>query len=70
MEHDHVYKTEEIVGSSSESIEDAVQNALRRAGKTIQNMRWFEVTQIRGHVENGALGHWQVALKLGFTLEE
>lgn len=70
MEHEHVYKTEEIVGSSSESMEDAVHNALRRAGKTIQNMRWFEVTQIRGHVENGALGHWQVAVKLGFTLAE
>jgi len=70
MNEDHVYKTVEIVGSSSKSIEDAVHTALDRAGQTTRNMRWFEVTQIRGHVEDGKLGHWQVALKLGFTLDD
>ncbi len=67
---DHVYKTTELVGSSKTSIEDAVQNALARASKTIRNMRWFEVTQMRGHIENGQLGHWQVVIKIGFTLED
>ena len=67
---DHVYKTTELVGSSKTSMEDAVQNALGRASKTIRNMRWFEVTQMRGHIENGQLGHWQVVIKIGFTLED
>lgn len=69
-EHDHVYKTVEITGSSSESSDDAVQRAIARASKTLQHLRWFEVTQIRGHIEEGAIGHWQVTLKVGFTLEE
>jgi dodecin len=65
----HVYKKLELVGSSPESIEAAVENALARARKTIRNMRWFEVTETRGHIENGKVDHWQVTLKVGFTLE-
>jgi flavin-binding protein dodecin len=66
---DHVYKKIELVGSSRESIEDAVRNALARAEKTIRNMRWFEVTETRGHIEGGRVDHWQVTVKVGFTLD-
>ncbi|PYI90000.1 MAG: hypothetical protein DMF03_06000 [Verrucomicrobia bacterium] len=66
----HIYKKLELVGSSAESIEAAVQNALARAGKTVRNMRWFEVTETRGHIENGKVDHWQVTVKVGFTLED
>jgi dodecin len=66
---DHVYKIVEIVGSSADSIEGAVNNALGRASATLRDIRWFEVTQIRGHVVDKAVGHYQVTLKLGFTLE-
>ena len=66
---DHVYKILELVGSSENSIEDAIQNALTRASKTIRDMKWFEVVQTRGHIENGAVGHYQVTLRVGFTLE-
>lgn len=67
---DHVYKKIELVGSSPKSIEAAVENALSRAGKTIRNMRWFEVTETRGHISDGKIDHWQVAVKVGFTLED
>lgn len=67
---DHVYKTIELVGSSPNSIEEAVQNALKRAAKTIQHLRWFQITETRGHIEDGKIGHWQVTLKVGFRLEE
>jgi dodecin len=66
---DHVYKKLELVGSSQESIEAAVQNALSRAGKTIRNMRWFEVIETRGYIENNKIDHWQVTIKVGFTLD-
>lgn len=66
---DHVYKMLELVGSSPKGIEDAVQNALARAGKTVRNMRWFEVTETRGHIEDNKINHWQVTVKVGFTLE-
>lgn len=66
---DHVYKLTELVGSSSKSIEDAVQQAIARAGETIRNLRWFEIVETRGHIENGKIAHWQVTLKVGFTLE-
>ena len=68
MSH-HVYKTLDLVGSSPKSIEDAVEGAIARAGKTVRNMRWFEVTDTRGHIENGKIGHWQIGLRIGFTLE-
>ena len=67
---DHVYKKIEIVGSSPDGFEEAVKNALGRAKKTLRNMRWFEVTETRGYVEDGKIAHWQVTLKIGFTLEE
>jgi flavin-binding protein dodecin len=68
---DHVYKKIEIVGSSPNGFEEAVQNALARAKKTIRNMRWFEVTETRGYIEEeGKVGDWQVTLKIGFTLQE
>ncbi|MFZ5801951.1 MAG: dodecin [Candidatus Omnitrophota bacterium] len=67
---DHVYKKIEITGSSTQSIEDAVQKAVVRASKTLRNLRWFELVETRGHIENGKVAHWQVTLKVGFTLDE
>lgn len=66
---DHVYKSIELTGSSTESIEDAVETALDKARKTVHNMRWLEVLSTRGHIEDGQLAHWQVTVKIGFTLE-
>lgn len=66
---DHVYKILELVGSSNQSIEGAIQNAIGRANTSVRDMRWFEVVQTRGHIENGAVDHYQVTLKVGFTLE-
>ena len=66
---DHVYKILELVGSSEKSIDDAIRNALTRASKTIRDMKWFEVVQTRGHIENGSVGHYQVTLRVGFTLD-
>ncbi len=68
--NDHVYKIVELVGSSETSIEDAIQTAIGRASQTLRNLRWFEVLQTRGHVENGKVRHYQVVLKAGFTLDE
>jgi len=67
---DHIYKILELVGSSEKSIEDAIQNAVSRASKTVREMKWFEVVQIRGHIENGSVRHYQVTLRVGFTLED
>jgi flavin-binding protein dodecin len=68
---DNVYSVSEIVGSSAAGIEDAVESALARARKTLRNLDWFEVTEIRGHLnDDGTIGHYQVALKLGFRMEE
>ena len=67
---DHVYKTIELVGSSSRGMEDAVQKAIAKAAETVRNLRWFEVVDTRGHVEGGKVAHWQVTVKLGFTLED
>jgi flavin-binding protein dodecin len=67
---DHVYKKIELVGSSPTSIEEAVTNALARAAQSVRNMRWFEVTETRGHIVDGKVDHWQVTLKVGFTLED
>jgi flavin-binding protein dodecin len=66
----HIYKVVELVGSSETSIEDAISAAVAKANKTIRNMDWFEVVQTRGHIKNGKIGHYQVTLKIGFTLEE
>jgi len=67
--NDNVYKVIQLVGSSETSIEDAVENAIVRASATIREIRWFEVLETRGHVENGRVAHYQVTLKIGFTLE-
>jgi len=67
---DHVYKIVEIVGSSKESIEDAIQQAVTRASKTLDNLRWFQVVETRGHIQDGKVHHYQVTLKIGFRLEE
>ena len=67
---DHVYKILELAGSSHESIEDAIRNAVARASKTVRNMRWLEVIETRGHIEGDQVAHWQVTLKIGFTLDE
>jgi flavin-binding protein dodecin len=66
---EHIYKKIELVGSSPNGFEEAVRNALARAEKTVRNMRWFEVAETRGYIEDGKVGHWQVTLKIGFTLE-
>jgi len=63
---EHVYKKIEIVGSSKESIEAAIRNAIAKAGETVQNMRWFEVVDTRGYIEDGKLAYYQVTLKIGF----
>ena len=67
---EHIYKVVEIVGSSEKSIEDAISSAVARAHETLRHLRWFEVVQTRGHIENGKVKHYQVALKLGFTMED
>lgn len=67
---DHTYRVSEIVGSSDESLEDAIRGGIRRAGQTLRDLDWFEVTEIRGHIVDGDVGHFQVGMKLGFRLEE
>ena len=67
---EHTYKLVELVGSSPNSIDDAIRNAIARAGKTVRNMRWFEVVGTRGHIEDGKVAHFQVTLKVGFTLDD
>ena len=69
MAHDNVYKLLELAGSSTSSVEDAIQTAVSKASATVRNIRWFEVIQVRGHVEDGKVAHYQVLLKVGFTLE-
>jgi dodecin len=67
---DHVYKMIELAGSSATSIEDAIQSAITRAAKTLHDLRWFEVVETRGHIENGRVVHYQVVVKVGFTVED
>ena len=67
---DHVYKTLELTGSSTVSIEAAVENAIARATKTIRDMRWFQVVETRGDIRDRKVAHWQVTMKVGFTLED
>lgn len=65
----HVYKLLELTGSSPDGIEAAVSNAIAKANETVRNIHWFQVTETRGHVVDGKVAHWQVSLKVGFTLE-
>jgi len=67
---EHVYKTVEIIGSSEKSVDDAIQKAIARASKTLNHLRWFEVIETRGHIEEGKIQHYQVTMKVGFTLED
>lgn len=67
---EHVYKLLELTGSSTKSSDDAVQNAIAKASKTMRSMQWFQVTETRGHIDGGKIAHWQVTVKIGFTLED
>ncbi|MBB4919544.1 dodecin [Streptosporangium saharense] len=67
---DRTYRVTEIVGTSEESIEAAVRNGVRRAAQTLRHLDWFEVTEVRGHIVDGEIGHFQVGLKVGFRLED
>ena len=67
---DHVYKVVELVGSSTDSIEAAIEQAIGRAGQTVRNIRWFQVADTRGVVEDGRVGYYQVTVRVGFTLDE
>ncbi|MFE5699632.1 hypothetical protein CJ179_27350 [Rhodococcus sp. ACS1] len=66
---DHVYRVVEVVGSSSDSTDQAIKNAIARTNDTVRNVEWFEVVETRGHVENGAIAHYQVTVKVGFRVE-
>ncbi|MGR8979886.1 MAG: dodecin [Gammaproteobacteria bacterium] len=65
---DHIYKKIELTGSSTVGLQQAIENAIGRASQTVQNMRWFEVVETRGNIENGKVAHWQVTIKVGFAL--
>jgi hypothetical protein len=65
----HVYKTIELTGSSPKGVEEAIRNAVSKASKTLHNLRWFQVTETRGEIEDGKVAHWQVTMKVGFTLD-
>ena len=67
---DHVYKIMELVGSSETSVQDAIENAISRASRTVRHLRWFEVTETRGHIKDGKVEHYQVMLKIAFTLDD
>jgi flavin-binding protein dodecin len=69
MSEPHVYKTIQITGSSPSSSDEAVRVAIERAGKSVHNLRWFRVTDTRGHIEGGRIADWQVSIELGFTLD-
>ena len=66
---DHIYRVIEIVGTSDKGVDDAITRAIKRAGKTLRNLRWFEVVRTSGHIEKGKIKHVQVTLKVGFTME-
>jgi len=67
---DHVYKLIEITGTSTTTMEDAINNGLQRVGQSVQQLRWFQVTEMRGDIDNNRVHHWQVTLKVGFTVKE
>lgn len=66
----HTYSISEIVGTSTQGVDDAVRNGIAKASQTLRNLDWFEVKEIRGHLEGGKIADWQVTIKLGFRLEE
>lgn len=67
---DHVYRIIQVAGSSEKGLEEAIQNAIGRASRTLRQIGWFEVVETRGHIEDGKVAHYQVTLKVGFTLED
>ena len=67
---EHTYKSIELTGTSKTSVEEAVNNAITKATKTVHNLKWFEVTDIRGVIENNVVAHWQISMKVSFTLDE
>ena len=67
---EHIYKKIELTGSSTVSMQQAIENAIERASKTVKNMRWFEVVETRGNIENGKVAHWQVTIKVGFAIAD
>jgi dodecin len=67
--NDHVYKALELTGTSTKSSDDAIATAIKRASKTVRNMKWFQVTETRGGIDGSKIAHWQVTIKVGFTLE-
>mgnify|MGYP000892830953 CR=1 FL=1 len=67
---DNIYSKTEVVGTSETSVDDAIKGAIKRASQTIREIGWFEVSEIRGHVENGEVAHFQVTVKIGFALED
>ena len=67
---DHIYRVIQIVGSSEKSVDDAIQRAVTRASQTLRNLRWFEVVETRGHIDGGKVQHYQVTLKIGFTIAD
>jgi flavin-binding protein dodecin len=67
---DHCYKVIEVYGTSAEGLQPAIERAVAKAGETVRNMRWMQVGEIRGHLEDGKIQHWQVGVKIGFTLED
>jgi dodecin len=67
---DHVYKTVEVTGSSTEGSDDAIRRAVSKASQSLRRLEWFTVEEVRGHLRDGAVGHWQVTVKIGFRLED
>lgn len=67
---DHIYKSIELTGSSTKGIEDAINKAIEKAAESVRNMRWFQVQETRGEIRDGKIQHWQVVIKVGFTLDK
>ena len=67
---DHVYKVVDLYGSSSTGLQDAIEMAVAKAAKSVHNMRWFQMTEVRGHIDEGRVQHWQVGVRIGFTVED
>lgn len=66
----HVYKLLELTGTSTVGVDDAIRNAIARAGKTVHNLRWFQLVEVRGGIDGGKVANWQVTIKVGFTLDD
>ena len=67
---DHIYKKIELTGTSKKSTDEAIENAINKAGESVHNMRWFEVVETRGQILDNKIDHWQVTIKVGFTLND